>query len=64
MSGTQRCDEIMRAIDEALAPFGEGSSRSRAAAPAEQDETDRKEARWARLVRWGAVPRPVVAAGG
>jgi hypothetical protein len=61
MTGPQRCDEIIRVIDEVLpaagAPLVEEASIERRA---DRDLTVGR--RWDRLVRWGAVPHPLVPA--
>lgn len=58
MSGAERCDEIMRMIDEVLEPFGGVVVGEREPSPEEAKGADRE---WTGLVRWGALPQPVLA---
>ena len=62
MSGAQRCDEIIRAIDEVLGSFGQAPvGEDNPAKIARLVEADREPLPLAGLVRWGAVPRPLTA---
>lgn len=63
MSGVQRCDEIMRTIDEVLASFGEVQSQEHPARTPKPTAADGEQPAWRSLVRWGAVPMPLVIAG-
>jgi hypothetical protein len=60
VSGTERCDEVLRVIDEVLTP--RDAPTDVADGPTDVVELDRHAPEWTSLVRWGLVPKPFVRA--